>query len=114
MENGKWKISGRFAPIILSANEMGVPSTAHGDVPLQAPFFLELRSEVRPHGGRIDAPSLLHPRKAKVNAPSSRQSVSPTVKSMEAGGDYDFRYDGVDGDADEFCKLLSEYGKEQK
>ena len=25
---------------------MGVPSTAHGDVPLQAPFFLELRSEV--------------------------------------------------------------------
>ena len=25
---------------------LGVPSTAHGDVPLQAPFFLELRSEV--------------------------------------------------------------------
>ena len=58
-----------------------VAFTTHGDVPLQAPFFLELRSEVRPHGERIDVASLLHQWQAKAVAPSSRQSGKPTVKS---------------------------------
>ena len=31
---------------------------------------------------------------------------------MFDSGDYDFRFDGVNGDADELCKLLSEYGRD--
>ena len=71
-------LGGTPAPDYIIGDRMRVvPSTAHGDVPLQAPFFLELRSEVRPHGERIDAPSLLHLRQAKVNASASPSVLTP-------------------------------------
>jgi adenylate kinase family enzyme len=48
------------------------------------------------------------------NLPQPVAQMLEKKHGMFDSGDYDFRYDGVDGDADEICKLLSEYGKEQK
>ena len=39
-------VGGSWFATIIGGRMRVVPSTAHGDVPLQAPFFLELRSEV--------------------------------------------------------------------
>ena len=49
-----------------------------------------------------------------VNLPQPVAQMLEKKHGMFDSGDYDFRYDGVDGDTDEICKLLSEYGKEQK
>ena len=48
------------------------------------------------------------------NLPQPVAQMLEKKHGMFDSGDYDFRFDGVNGDADEFCKLLSEYKKEQK
>jgi len=46
------------------------------------------------------------------NLPQPVAKMLEMKHGMFDSGEYDFRFDGVNGDADEFCKLLSKYGKE--